>query len=202
MYYPIMTQQQVLQAWEYHWWYMVIFDKNCTCVCVLQSCRRTTSCSLSSQSSWTCSSSCCTESRERASIRSWLGNLSMIPSSTWSTDTLGRWVKICLQHSHLFALCKMMQSGKLHIQLLNSQSKEEKKKKLQTNLFTHDELFSLFVLMKSHSNGVAFFPHTLLLSIFSSHYTAYPLSIQQQTFKMWRYNTITAEPRRELVFKC
>lgn len=52
----------------------------------------------------------------------------------------------------------------------------ERKGKLQANLFTHGEAFSLFILMKSHSDGVAF-SHTLLLSIFSSHYTAHPLSI-------------------------
>lgn len=36
--------------------------------------------------------------------------------------------------------------------------------------------FSYLFLMKLHSDGVAF-PRVLLLSIFSSHYTAYPLSI-------------------------
>merc|ERR1712035_44800 len=67
-----------------------------------------------------------------------------------------------------------------HIRLLNSQNK---KGKLQANLFTHGGVFSLFILMESHSDGVAF-SHSLLLSIFSSHYTAYPLSMQYQTFIM------------------
>lgn len=68
------------------------------CVLPLQSCRRTTLCLLSSQSSWTCWSSCCAESREKVWTKPWLGSLSMKPSSTWSTDTLARWVKISLLH--------------------------------------------------------------------------------------------------------
>lgn len=114
----------------------------------------------------------------------------MKPSSTWLTGTLARWVKISLRHNHRV---KVWSGKHTHTHTVRTNLK-------QANLFTHDDIFSLFILMKSHSDGVAF-SHTLLLSIFSSHYTAYPLSIQYQTFIMWGYNTITAAPSRELVPK-
>lgn len=89
--YPTLMQLEKIVQMIYALSIMCSFIANISsCVLAHQSCPRTTLCSLSSQSSWTCCGSCCTESRERVLITSWPGSLSVKPSSTWSTDTLAR----------------------------------------------------------------------------------------------------------------
>lgn len=116
----------------------------------------------------------------------------MTPSSTWSTGTLARWVRVSSLHRSRHTSPEW---NRKHTCSFAEHSEQKKKGKLQANLFTHGEVLSLFILMKSHFDGIAF-SHTLLLSIFSSHYTAYPLSIQYQTFIMWRCDAVIAVPAR------
>lgn len=113
------------------------------CAFSLQSCQRTTSCLSSSQSNLTCWGSCCTGSWGKVFTKSWLGNLSMEPSSTWSTDTLAWWVNSSTVTS--FQNCERGNGY-----LANIQNKKGNLMLISSRMVW----FSLFILMKSHSDGV------------------------------------------------
>lgn len=114
------------------------------CAFSLQSCQRTTLCLSSSQSNWTCWGSCCTGSWGKVFTKSWLGSLSMEPSSTWSTDTLAWWVNSSR------GLFQNRDRGNGYLP-----NNPNKKGNLML-IFSRMVCFSLFVLMKSHSDGVHF----------------------------------------------
>lgn len=120
-----------------HWIYFVL------CAFFLQSCQRTTLCLSSSQSNWTCWGSCCTGSWGKVFTKSWLGSLSMEPSSTWSTDTLAWWV-----NSSRVTL--IQNCGRRNGYLPNSQNKNGNLMLISSRMVC----FFLFILMKSYSVGV------------------------------------------------
>ena len=108
----------------------------------LQSWRRTTLCSSSSQSNWTCWSSFYTKSWGKVFTRSCPGSLTTEPSFTWSTDIRARWVDSTYMH---------------YIKILN---------KMKANLSNPWWVFFWFVFMKSQSSGKTFFPRTLSHLVF------------------------------------